>query len=421
MWRGGRTPALASLFALALARDVQAHSLSDQLDELIPAQGIQLQAGDHVAHFSSASIATFRLLVERLSAAASDFPAISTAPGFTYSYDPQRGVFQRSTVALGSVFLDRAETVGEGRFDVGVAYSFVNFDSLDGDDLDGLTLTLDHQNQPPGGFGEPTFELDTLDVVLDPFRLQSHVVSLFGTYGITQRWDVNLLVPVIVTSLEVAARARIDVRSLSPTQEPFHEFPNGGLTTEIGRFDSQKTGVGDILLRTKYRVYESSVMKVAPAFTLRIPTGEEENFQGLGDVTVTPAVILSRTFGRHEAHVNAGIETNADELDRSRARYGVGVSVQPFERFSFYTDVLGSSGLADQKLSTTVPVFDPINGAQTGTRTAELTLRTDQVDLSFGIKANPYGNVVAYAGALVPINDDGLRAFITTGGFEVGF
>ena len=55
-----------------------------------------------------------------------------------------------------------------------------------------------------GPAGIPDFEADTADLTFEEFDLESHVLSLYATYGITDRWDVNVLVPIVFTSLDVS-------------------------------------------------------------------------------------------------------------------------------------------------------------------------------------------------------------------------
>ena len=75
-------------------------------------------------------LATLGLLVKQLAPSAADFPAISTVPGFTYRYNPQIDEFERSSASLGPVFVERAHTLGQGKFDLGFSYLFVDFDEL---------------------------------------------------------------------------------------------------------------------------------------------------------------------------------------------------------------------------------------------------------------------------------------------------
>ncbi|MGH8604016.1 MAG: transporter, partial [Gammaproteobacteria bacterium] len=306
-------------------------NLSDQLNSLFGPTGIFLTnqttppaAGGgptipHTAHFSSSSLATLGLLVKTLAPNAAEFPSISTVPGFTYTFNPDIQAFERSS-SMGPVYFERPQSLGAGKFDLGLAYAFVNFEELEGQDLDGLSfLGLAHNDccvGPPSP-GAPGFEQDTADLFFDEFDLESQVLSFFATFGITDRWDANILVPVVFTSLDVTARAVLNDVSGSDT----HFFDDARTVTQQTRvIDDDKTGVGDLLLRTKYHLYQAPHLNVASALTLRVPTGDEDNFQGLGDFTVTPFFSLAHERGPFDLHIGAGVEINTDDLDRSRVR-----------------------------------------------------------------------------------------------------
>jgi hypothetical protein len=192
--------------------------LAEQFNSLFGPQGIILETDQfHLAHFTSNSQATLSLLVQQLAPAAADFPAISSLPGLTFRYNPDVQAFERSSGSLGPVYVERPQTVGRGKLDVGFSYLFQDFGELDGDDLDGLSFNLGHADccggpgfvTPDGQLGgtpETLFERDTADLIFDTFELESSVLSLYATYGITDRWDVNVLLPIIFTSLDVSAR-----------------------------------------------------------------------------------------------------------------------------------------------------------------------------------------------------------------------
>src|SRR6516164_3194382 len=98
---GGRmnmrgTALLGGIVGLVLCmapHPARAASLVDQLDGLFGQSGISLAvnnvpgAVNHTAHFRSASLQQLGTLTSTLSAQASDFPAVSTVPGFAYQYD----------------------------------------------------------------------------------------------------------------------------------------------------------------------------------------------------------------------------------------------------------------------------------------------------------------------------------------------
>ena len=142
-----------SLVCVALvwggAADVEARSLAERIDSLFGERGILIDVRPldprfppHTAHFSSSSLATLGLLVKQLAPSAADFPAISTVPGFTYRYNPQIDEFERSSASLGPVFVERAHTLGQGKFDLGFSYLFVDFDELNGKSLNRLARSV---------------------------------------------------------------------------------------------------------------------------------------------------------------------------------------------------------------------------------------------------------------------------------------
>ncbi|MDQ3581516.1 MAG: transporter [Pseudomonadota bacterium] len=413
-------------------------SLADQLNFLYGDFGIKLTEQEqtsppgvtipHTAHFTSESLATLGLLVQTLAPATADFPAISTVPGLSYRYNPDLQAFERSSGSLGPVYVERPQTVGRGKLDIGIAYLHIDFDELNGDELDGLAFRgLKHNDCcPPGGAGTtpgvPAFEQDTADLFFDQFGIESDVVSLFATYGITDDWDVNILLPIIHTSLEVNARAELNNESGTDT----HEFGvvDGVRVTEDRRsIDDSKTGVGDLQLRTKYHLLSRNGFNLASGLNLRLPTGDEDDFQGLGDTTLTPFFSVAQEYGRFDFHLAAGVEINADDTERSRVRYAAGVTAGIIEPLAFLVDVIGNSNVTDQELSVTVPTEGGTPGILNGPdRTETRELRTDVVDLALGFKAAfPY-SLVGFAGVFVPLNDDGLRAdVIPTANIEVSF
>jgi hypothetical protein len=203
------------------------------------------------------------------------------------------------------------------------------------------------------------------------------------------------------------------------TGRPVHLFP-GGATVQTRSVDDDATGVGDLLLRTKYHFLSLNGFNLASGLSLRLPTGDEDDFQGLGDVVVTPYLTVSQEYGRFDFHLQVGVDINADDTERSRVRYGGGMAVQLIERVAFLLDIIGSSNITDQDISVTVPVI--IGSQEVGTQTITQKLRTDIVDLSVGFKAALAQSAVGFAGVFIPLNDDGLRAdVVPTAGLEVSF
>ena len=169
-----------------VAPGAEARSLSKQVDSLFGDKGIELSNVTvkgvlHDAHLTSASLATLGLLVKQLAPSAADFPALSTVPGFTYRYNPQLSVFERSSASLGPVFVERPQTLGRGKFDLGVSYLFVDFAELNGKDLDRLAFRgLRHNDCCPAG-KVPSPETPAFETLLGLLRQHRQLSPLLST------------------------------------------------------------------------------------------------------------------------------------------------------------------------------------------------------------------------------------------------
>jgi hypothetical protein len=251
------------------------------------------------------------------------------------------------------------------------------------------------------------------------FSLMSHVMSLSATYGVTDRWDVNVLVPLVWTDL------RLDGVSAA-------QIVAGGTEAHLvapAHFRGDAFGIGDVVLRTKYRFLDAPV-KFASLIAVRVPSGDPGNFRGIGDTTVTPSVVVSRAIRGHDVHASAGVEMNADDLQRTRARYAAGVTLQPWTRLACLLDLIGSSSFVDDEFRIPRPLHrsdqlfgnpDVIESVSPTTVTARVP-RSDVLDFAVGLKASFFGTGAAFVGAIFPVTSDGLRAdVVPAAGVEASF
>ena len=86
------------------------------------------------------STASLDNLTAQVSSQFQRFPVGSTVAAFTFQFDPELNVFNRSTEGLGPLLSERAQTLGKGKINVSFAYSRVEFDVFEGEDLDDLDL-----------------------------------------------------------------------------------------------------------------------------------------------------------------------------------------------------------------------------------------------------------------------------------------
>jgi hypothetical protein len=349
------------------------------------------------------------LQLQRALARATDFPATTTTPGIIYQFDPSAGAFERVVGPLGPAFLERAETVGKGRFDLSASYLYARFTRFDGDSL---SARLSSRFVAVSGNLVVPQRVETRD-----FSLTSNVTYFSATYGVTGDFDVNLLLPLYYTIMD-------GERRFSVLSQP-------------GRFeslDANAFGPGDLLLRAKYRFLDRNTWGLAAGLALHLPTGNEDNFQGIGDTVVTPSIVASWQSARWDLHGSFGVDINAGDLERSGVRYGVGASFAALDRLTLLADVVGTSGFASDDVTFFVPdprlvtirgEFDPpVQARAVGNGTQFLTTLPPEnvVDLAVGFKVILVRDLVWFTGVIVPLTNDGARAtVIPTGAIQYEF
>src|SRR6185369_5828340 len=124
--RGVLRPIGGVLLLLLGASPVLAGSLRDALPQAARLTGIE---GGTAFDALSNAIAD---------AAARNLPIVAASAGFTYTYNPELEVFERSSETLGPLFLERPDTLGRGKLNVNVSYQYVELNEIDGTDLDKL-------------------------------------------------------------------------------------------------------------------------------------------------------------------------------------------------------------------------------------------------------------------------------------------
>lgn len=388
-----------ALFFLLVGYESSAADLADLIPGLYGGDGIFLATSplaSHTAHFGIDSTASINRLNEQIASEIGLFPFSSSVGGFTFEFAKELGTFVRTTETLGPLFAERAATLGRGKFNFHVSLTYFKYDEFSGDSLDGFPVVAQHE---PDVIGLPDvreqFELDTIliDVDLD---IRVRILSLTATYGITDRLDVGILVPLADVDMDVKATAQA-VESPGNTLFPgVHTFVGGPESPDDAASDSA-TGLGDVVLRAKYHWHKSDTHNFAGALVVKTETGDEKDFLGTGDATVRPFVIYSRSFGRFVPHVNFGFEFNLDDSDKNSVEYAIGFDYGK-KKLTVAADIIGSSE----------PSGDDIGD--------------DIVDGAVGVKWSPVKKAIFSANVLFPLNDSGLRSdLITTLAFERSF
>jgi hypothetical protein len=339
-------------------------------------------------------------------AVGASFPVTSTSGSYVYLFDPASDSFERLTVPLGPIFSERAQTVGPGKLNVGLNYLYTRYDDINGQDLASL---VSQDPRSPDHIEICTDAVHHIGCVPTEGRvrldLEAQIVTLSATYGVTPDLELNVLLPLVRTFLRSSATfIGPDPRAPGKPSCPSCPF------TITGQPASEaSTGVGDLLLRSKYLMTRNAPMDLAGWLTLSLPTGARADFHGTGDTLLGAALYASRTYAeRIEPHVNLSFVLNANKFDRSQVRYSLGADVRLLDWLTLNNDFLGRSDIT-QPDRIDHPAFVQIE-------------RSDVLTFSTGLKVAPLRRSAVFFNALLPLNNDGVRAdqaFI--GGIEAVF
>jgi hypothetical protein len=350
--------------------------------------------------------------------AARNLPVVSASAGYTYRFNPELEVFERASDTLGPIFLERPDTIGRRRVNLNVSFQYVQFDTIDGDDLDRLTDPAPIVTQVVDAAGNLLgFTANDLEYRLG---LQNYITAFSATYGILDNLDANLLLPLIQTTFRVGVA----------TQQRFIAGPDGAFVPQngpriVGRTRDDAFGVGDILLRLKCQLPRRGGLHSAAGLQLRLPSGDDENFQGTGAFELSPAMHASMVAWRRATfYANAAIDLRAADVEQSQARYGIGGDVDLTRRVGLVLAFLGRSeftGSADPEdtaflhLAGGAAVPRPLLGVEFE--------QNNFFDFSFGTRIVVWRDVMLFLNGIYALNDAGLRngTIIPTVGLEGTF
>ena len=345
----------------------------------------------------------------------STFPTGSSSGGFSYTFDPQLGTFARATDSFGPAFAERALTVGRGRLTFGVNFQRSSYKSFEGVDLENGDVRFFLRHSDTGGF---FFEGDLIQAALQ-LDLSTTTTSVFVNYGVTDRLDVSVGVPIVRASLDAVIDATVIQLATEGSNPPIHEFEGGG-TTQRFTDGGSKTGIGDILVRAKMRVLPREGGGLAIEVGARLPTGDSENLLGAGAPQFVVGVIGSSAMGRIAPHFNAGftVSGNSDLVDMpNEFNYRVGSEFVASPKVTLSADLIGRTLIDVGRLELGPTTFEFTHNGTPGTQVFQEFQRREgslnSMILAAGGKFNVASNVLFSANLLFGLNSAGFRAGIT--------
>ncbi len=300
----------------------------------------------HEAHFlpAAAQLQAPYALNGALVTQLASFPLGSSSGGFTYTTDPDTGIPERNSNNFGPAFAERALTNGKGRFSAGLNYQHVEFDEFEGLGLDGsVRFYLQHNDccplqavdgtpRPDAGVGpsapedrNPFFEGD---VVRADFTLKAKTDTavLFANYGITNRLDFGVAVPLVRVELQASMASTI-LRLATASNPAIHSFGPASPDTRVSSESGSSSGLGDVVLRGKYNFLASPGGGLALGLDLRLPTGDEAELRGTGATQAKLSLYYSGDYGTFAPHLNVGYTWSSGSIGPSSVAYALGDEV----------------------------------------------------------------------------------------------
>lgn len=363
------------------------------------------------------------------------YPVGSTVAGFTYKFDPNMNTFERSTDGLGPLLSERGQTTGQGKLNIALGYSWIDYDEFQGQNLGNYNLTsggapvvtvlpspsntitgpapristafipppsvtfnsgllllgkglvhfvIPSCGTPPckasGGFpasgtpGSYTLTASIPNVTLDT-SIETEAYALFVNYGVTDKLDIGIVVPYLATYLKGSVQA---TGLFDPSTGRAFSVQTSG--------SAQSSGIGDLVLRAKMNFFEGDYGALASRLDFYIPTGDADNFQGFGHPAGGASLIYSAALGIFSPHASVGFLWRFDAQQFNEMRFALGGDIRITAWLTATTDLLLNQNTAQYNVGNTV------------------------LSIATGIKFNPWRRLVLSTNLLWRLNDQGLRA-----------
>lgn len=349
----------------------------DVLSFLLTNQSVP--TGDFVKDAQAAAV-TADTITRLLIAELTTLPLGSSSAGFTYRLNPELGTIERASQSFGPFFAERSLTAGSGRASFAVTLQFASYTQLNDVDLDSGTLvTTANQFRDEA---QP-FDLEALTL-----ELESRTVTFLGNVGVTDWLDVGVAVPVVSLSLE---GSRVNT------------YRGEQLLQATGFADT--TGLGDMAIRAKARLFGATGSGLALVAESRLPTGREEDLLGSGEASFSAMLVGSYEPGRFAAHANVGL-TRGGLLDDVIYRGAISFAASP--RVTLLGEIFGRridgiGRLTQERLPH--PTIDGVDTLRLITTDADV----DSSAMTVGARWNVAGAWLLNAGVTVPVVNHGLR------------
>jgi hypothetical protein len=439
---------LVTALVLLAGQPLQAQDLRDQLSDLFifGIGGSPLNLGGssdpdnpdsiriHGDHFIPAAVASngtvISFLTNSIGSNVANVPVSAASGGSTFSFEG--GVPTRTSTSAGPIFGERAQTLGRGRVLAGLARTGVHFKTLRGVDLDHIRFTFTHANSDFPGcdsvangdcslLGTPMLENETIDLNL-ALDVRLTVTAFLLTYGLTDRVDIGIALPLVSVSLDGTSIAQINPFGPPPAVHFFGGTPDDPILTASRTIRGSTTGLGDVDGRIKVNLRRGEPLSVSVLGDVRFPTGSESNLLGSGAFAARGLAIMSARFGEFSPHANLGYLYRGGDFENDAVLATVGFDHLLAPWATLAVDLISQLQVGDSPLEVPGPVEIQAPYQRTIVPTVIPDSRDDQVDGSLGVKLTAAPGLMVVGNGQWSLNRGGLRPdVIWTAGLEYNF
>ncbi len=428
------------LAALLLAsRPAGAQGLREKISELFvftPGQQPLFLGGTgvHANHFITSASSQNGILISFLGNAigtnVADIPVSATSGGTTFRFEV--GAPVRTSVSPGPVFAERAQTLGRGRVFVGANINRLHFTTLRGIGLDDIRLNFVHENvtgpacdsiqgQSCAPYGVPRLENDVIELRLR-LDIAMTVTSFFVSFGLLDRVDVGVALPIVTTSLVGTSDAQIISFADSLAAHFFGGTPANPILTTSRSVTGSSTGVGDMAVRVKVNVTQSERTGFALLGDARFPTGSAADLLGSGHFSARGLGILSARFGPFAPHANIGYLLRSSDSLNSAVLVTVGFDHLMAPWATMAADLVSELQVGESKVKLPGTVTYDVPFHRTVEPTNIPNQRDDIINASFGFKFLTGSGITIVTNTMWPLNRGGLRPNVVwTAGLDYNF
>ena len=334
--------------------------------------------GDFVKDIEATAVAA-DAVARLLQAELTTLPLGSSSAGFTYRLNPQLGTVERASQSFGPLFAERSVTAGRGQWSVGMTVQLASYSELNDIDLDSGFVTIANQFRD-----EPQpFDVETLSL-----EIRSRTLTFLGTAGLTDWLDVSAAVPVVSLTLE---------------GQRINNYRGQQLLQASGA--AEATGLGDMAIRAKVRLYGATGTGLALVAETRLPTGREEDLLGSGEASFAAMLVGSYEPGRLALHGNLGL-TRGGLLDEVGVR--AAASYSPSVRVTVLAEVVGRHLTGIGRLTGQRDPHPTVEGVDTF-RLITSSSGVNSSVVTGGVRWNVAGPWLINGGVTFPVVNHGLR------------